>query len=143
VPGPAELDETAAALWRAVEEVWDAQAGHDRFVQHAYATSTLPAAAARYRARGQAHPDDAIAPKMLARITFLATQQALRPAVRQTRPVTRSPLFLGVVVAGALLGALVGLLGKGPCQGRSSPPRAAAGRPGPAALARVIWKAGP
>jgi len=106
---PAELDETGAALWRTVEEAWDDQDRHDRFVQHAYSTSTLPAAAARYRARAEA---DAIAPRMIARITFLATQQALRPAARPARPFTRSPLFLGLVVAGALLGAIVGLLWK-------------------------------
>lgn len=112
MPGPAELDETAAALWRAAEEDWDEQAPHDHFVQHAFVTSTLPAAAARYRAHAQAQPGDAMAPKMLARIAFLATQQALRPSAPRARPFTRSPLFLGVVVAGALLGAIAGLLWK-------------------------------
>ena len=130
MPGPAELDESGAALWRAIEEAWHDQARHDRFVQHAYATSTLPAAAARYRVRATAQPDDAIATRMLARITFLATQLALRPAGPAARPVTRSPLFLGVVVGGALLGALVGLLGKGSCEGPLHPPR-------------LLWKAGP
>lgn len=113
MPGPAQLDETAAALWRAAEEAWDDQTRHDRFVQHAYTTSSLPAAAARYRAVAQARPVDTTGPKMLARIAFLAAQQALRPAVRSARPFTRSPVFLGVVVAGALLGAVVGLLWKG------------------------------
>ena len=107
---PAELDEAGAALWGAVEADWPDQARHDRFVQHAHATSALPAAAGRYQARAAAQPDDALAPRMLARITFLATQQALRPAARPQRPFTRSPLFLGVVVAGALLGAVIGLL---------------------------------
>lgn len=107
---PAELDDAGAALWRAVEESWDDQGRHDRFVQHAYTTTTLPAAASRYCARSA--QQDEIAPKMLARITFLATQQALRPAARPARPFTRSPAFLIVVLAGALLGALVGLLWK-------------------------------
>ena len=143
MPGPVELDQTAAALWRAVEQAWDQQAGHDRFVQHAHATGALPAAAARYRAHAQAQPDDAIAPRMLARITFLATQQALRPQARPARPFTRSPLFLGVVVAGAVLGALVGLLGKGPCQGAASAPRASVAGPGPLALTWSTGKARP
>jgi hypothetical protein len=129
LPGPAELDESGAALWQASEEAWHDQARHDRFVQHAYVTGTLPAAAARYRARAVAQPDDAIATRMLARITFLATQQALRPAGPAPRPFTRSPLFLGVMVAGALLGAVIGLLGKGACEGPVHPPR-------------LIWKAG-
>ena len=107
---PVALDEAGMALWRAVEGAWEDQAGHDRLVQHAYATSTLPAAAACYRER--AAQGDAIATKMITRITFLATQQALRPAAKPARPFTRSPLFLGVVVAGALLGAIVGLLWK-------------------------------
>lgn len=110
--GTAELDEAGAALWRDVEEAWPEQARHDRFVQHAYAAGTLPAAAARYRAVAGTRPDDAIGPKMLARITFLATQQALRPTAPPARPITRSPVFLGLVVAGALLGALIGLLWK-------------------------------
>jgi len=112
VAGPAELDETGAALWCAAEEAWDEPARHDQFVQHAYTTSTLPAAAARYRAHAQARPDDVTGPKMLARIAFLATQQALRPSAPPARPFTRSPLFLGVVLAGALLGAIAGLLWK-------------------------------
>jgi hypothetical protein len=110
VAGPAELDEAGAALWRAVEAGWDEPARHDRFVQHAYATGTLPAAAARYRGQVAARPDDPMAAKMITRITFLATQQALRPSAAPARPFTRSPLFLGVVVAAALLGAIVGLL---------------------------------
>lgn len=110
--GPSELDEVGAALWRAVEEDWADGPRHDRFVGHAHASSTLAAAAARYRARAAARPDDQTAPRMLARITFLATQQALRPSAAPARPLTRSPLFVGVVVAGALLGAIIGLLWK-------------------------------
>ena len=110
--GPAELDEVGAALWRTVEQGWEQPAHHDRFVQYAYTSGTLPAAAACYRRQLQARPDDPTASKMIARITFLATQQALRPAPAPRRPVTRSPLFLAVLVAGALLGALAGLLWK-------------------------------
>jgi len=111
--GPSELDEAGAALWRAVEEVWADEPRHDRFVQHAYASGTLPAAAARYRAWSAARSEDATANKMIARITFLATQQALRPTAPPSRAFTRSPVFLAVVVAGALLGAVLGLLWKG------------------------------
>jgi len=141
VPGSPELDESGAALWRAVEEAWDEPARHDRFVQHAYTTCTLPAAAARYRARAQAAVDDAIAPRMLARITFLATQQALRPSAPPPRPLTRSPLFLGVVVAGALLGALIGLLSKGSCERSSNGPRTSAVGSSAAARTRLGWQA--
>ena|GEM_PF-2530576 len=141
MPAPPALDETGAALWRAVEEAWDEPARHDRFVQHAYTTGTLPAAAARYRARAQATADDAIAPRMLARITFLATQQALRPSAPPARPVTRSPLFLGVVVAGALLGALMGLLSKGSCERSSKGPRPGALGSSASARARLGWQA--
>lgn len=111
--GPVELDEAGVALWQAVEARWDEQARHDRFVQHAHATGALAAAAARYRAQAAARPGDEIAARMIARITFLATQQALRPTAPSARPFTRSPLFLGVVVAGALLGALIGMLWRG------------------------------
>ena len=109
--GPVELDEAGLSLWRAVEEDWADQPRHDRFVQHAYSGEMLPAAVARYRAT--VRPDDPTAAKMIARITFLATQQALRPTVTPRRSLTRSPFFLGVVVAGALLGAILGLLWKG------------------------------
>ena len=110
--GPAELDEAGDALWRTVEQGWEQPERHDRFIQYAYSAGTLPAAAARYRGQLQERPDDPTAAKMIARITFLATQQALRPAPAPGRPFTRSPLFLVVLLAGALLGAVAGLLWK-------------------------------
>lgn len=110
---PGELDETGLALWRAVEADWADEPRHDRFVQHAFASGGAVAAVARYRARAAHHPDDALAPKMMARLTFLVTQQALRPSPVPSRGLARSPFFLGVVLVAAIAGAIFGLLWRG------------------------------
>ena len=104
-----QLDETGEALWRALEGAWDDPAAHDRFVGYAFANNGLVAAAARYRARLVAHPDDEKARQMIARVAFLATQ-ALTPSVRPGPPLSRSPVFLAVILAAAIAGALFGAL---------------------------------
>ena len=103
-----ELDEPGEALWRAAEAAWGDQAAHDAFVGHAFANNQLVASAARYRAYLSQHPDDSTAAKMIARIGFLASQ-ALRPSPRSAVPLSRSPFFIAIVVAAALLGALLGI----------------------------------
>ena len=108
-PAPVALDEAGEALWRATLEAWTEPARHDAFLGHCYATTSLVAAAARYRERLTAHPDDEIARKMTARIAFLATQ-SLRPSAPARPPLSRSPLFLIVVALAAIGGALLGLL---------------------------------
>jgi len=108
VPGAA-LDEAGEALWRAALEAWSEPARHDAFVGHCYATTSLVAAAARYRERLAAHPDDEIARKMSARIAFLAAQ-SLRPSAPARPPLSRSPLFLIVVALAGIGGAILGLL---------------------------------
>lgn len=105
---PDQLDEPAEALWRVVESAWDEPAAHDSFVGHCFASNQLVPAAARYRARLAQHPDDATARQMITRIGFLATQ-ALRPSPRPAAPLSRSPVFLTVVVVAALAGALFGI----------------------------------
>ncbi|HEY4184984.1 MAG TPA: hypothetical protein VGP07_07945 [Polyangia bacterium] len=110
---PTELDETGLALWRAAEDGWADQPRHDRFVQHAFASGGAVAAVARYSARAAQHPDDPLAPKMIARLSFLVTQQALRPSPPAGRGLSRSPFFLGVVLVAAIAGAILGLLWRG------------------------------
>ncbi|HEX2657167.1 MAG TPA: hypothetical protein VHU40_02800 [Polyangia bacterium] len=107
-PAGEQLDDTGEALWRAAEAAWDVSAHHDAFVGHAFASHQLVAAAARYRARLAAHPNDATARQMIARVGFLATQ-ALRPSPRPTGPLSRSPFFIAVIAVAALVGALLGL----------------------------------
>lgn len=107
-PGSEQLDETGEALWGAAVAAWDVAAHHDAFVGHAFASHQLVAAAARYRARLAAHPDDEMARQMIARVGFLATQ-ALRPSPRPGGPLSRSPFFIAVVAIAALVGALLGL----------------------------------
>ena len=104
-----QLDETGEALWRELETAWDDPSAHDRFVGHAFAHNGLVAAAARYRARLVERPDDEKARQMIARVAFLATQ-ALTPSARPGPPLSRSPLFLAVVLAAAIAGALFGVL---------------------------------
>jgi len=112
IPAPAALDEAGEALWRAALEAWTETARHDAFVGHCYATTSLVAAAARYREHLTAHPDDEIARKMTARIAFLATQ-SLRPSPPARPPLSRSPLFLVVVALAGIGGAIWGLLYRG------------------------------
>jgi hypothetical protein len=50
---------------------------------------------------------------MIARLTFLVTQQALRPSPPASRGLSRSPFFLGVVLVAAVVGAILGLLWRG------------------------------
>ena len=108
-PAPEQqLDDTGEALWRAAVAAWADAAPHDAFVGHAFASSQLVAAAARYRAWLAEHPDDPMARPMITRIAFLATQ-ALRPSPRPAAPLSRSPFFIAVVVAAALAGALLGI----------------------------------
>jgi len=109
LPVAEQLDDPGEALWRAAVATWDVPAAHDAFVGHAFASHQLVAAAARYRGWLAEHPDDAMARQMITRIGFLATQ-ALRPSPRPAAPLSRSPFFLAVVVAAALVGAVLGLL---------------------------------
>jgi hypothetical protein len=108
-PAPVALDDAGEALWRAVLEAWTEAARHDAFVGHCTATMSLVGAAARYRQRLAAHPDDEIARKMTARIAFLATQ-SLRPSAPARPPLSRSPLFLIIIALAGVGGAILGLL---------------------------------
>ena len=111
--GPPEdlagVDPAGEALWRRVLEEWGDTARHDAFVGHCYATTRLVAAAARYRARLAADPNDEVARTMSARVAFLATQ-TLRPSAQPRPPLSRSPVFLVVVALAAVAGAVMGLL---------------------------------
>ncbi len=113
MPGPTELDESGAALWRALGDSWTDEARHDRFVQHVVASGRWAAAAARYRAYAAQHPQDALAGKMMARIVSLVTQQALRPTPPPERALARSPFFIAVIAVAAVLGMVLGLLWRG------------------------------
>ena len=103
------LDEAGETLWQSALAAWAETERHDRFIGHCYATTGLTAAAARYRVRLGAHPDDEVGRKMLARVAFLASQ-ALRPSAPARVPLTRSPLFLVVIAVAAVAGAIFGLL---------------------------------
>lgn len=107
-----ELDQEGELLWaRAVEE-WNEQARHDRFVQRCYATGRLAAAAARYAARLQEHPDDETARRMKERVVFLSVQAVVAGPARAAarRPLMQSPWFVAVVLVGAALGAALGII---------------------------------
>jgi len=111
-PSPAELDADGEVLWAAVMAAWDDSGAHDRFIQHCYRTERLAAAGARYRARAAAVPEDPVAPRMRERIVFLS-MQALVPARRggaSRASFFQSPWFVGLVLGGAVLGALLGFV---------------------------------
>ena len=103
----AALDDAGEAMWRAALEEWTETARNDAFVGHRTATTSLAAAAARYREHLAVHPDDEIARKMTARIAFLATL-SLRPSTPARPPLSRSPVFLIVVALAGVAGAILG-----------------------------------
>jgi hypothetical protein len=109
-----QLDAQGESLWRNVIEAWDEETRHDRFVQYCLTTGRLAAAGSRYREYLTDHADAPaaqVARRMQQRVTFLS-MQALRPSSRRlvTSHLLQSPWFVAIVLLGATLGAILGLV---------------------------------
>jgi len=104
------LDGEGERLWFEVTAVFGDPARHDRFIAHCAKEGFLPAAARRYRDWSTAHPDDAVSPKMIQRITFLALQPMAQPRAQVSRRF-RPGLLLAVIAVAAVAGALFGMFG--------------------------------
>lgn len=111
-----DLDERGEALWREATAAWDDPTTHDRFVHHCYEVGRLAAAGGRYRAflDGQPPPSEAaaaVARRMQQRVVFLSMQSLHKRSPRASSSnLMRSPWFLVLLLVGAALGALLGLV---------------------------------
>ncbi len=104
------------ALWKKVEEAWDDDACHTRFIDEASALGALDLAAARYRKRLRSSDgnDDPRAQAGLDRAARLVLSQNVAPSRDEGAAVlgsaARTLKWVGVVAAAALLGATVWVL---------------------------------
>jgi hypothetical protein len=109
-----DLDATGESMWRDLMGDWGDQTRHDRFVQHCLSIGRLAAAGARYREHLDNHAEEPSAPiarRMQERVVFLSLQ-TLRPSSRgqMTSHLMQSPWFVAIVLFGATLGAVLGLV---------------------------------
>jgi uncharacterized Zn finger protein (UPF0148 family) len=107
------LDETGEALWSAAADRFAEEARHESFIKHCAATGALAAAGARYRGWLDAHPGDAVAERMQARIVGLMTVQLgamARGAAPARRSLAQARWFWGVLVLCGFGGLVAALL---------------------------------
>ena len=97
------------ALWKKVEESWDDEAAHARFLDAAVEERALDLAAARYRAAQDRSPDDARAHAGLERAGLLATQIQMQ-AEPVLGPSARWLKLVGLAAAALLLMATMWVL---------------------------------
>jgi hypothetical protein len=106
------IDPVLDAPWASLEAAWADDAAHSRFLDAAAGADALDVAAAHYRRRRQADPDDARAAGGLERTLLLAQRiyQARAEAERTVPQSLKTMRVVGTLFAGLLLGAVVYIL---------------------------------
>lgn len=102
------LDPEGTAMFAALAESWDAQAGHDAFLKHCAKVGRLAAAGRAYREFLDGRPGDPTALKMQNRIVGMATA-VLLPLKSSVPQRSRGNWFLWILAVGAVMGVLAGL----------------------------------
>jgi len=110
---PDEVYSTVQEMWRELENAWDSDEGHEKFIQFCKNNSAVPFASRAYRMRAAKNPADARASDNLRRCTEFAGSmlQLLAVPPRSPKSSSATPGQIAVVVAiGAVLLILVFML---------------------------------
>ena len=104
------LDAEAERLWQAACDAWTAPASHDAFLKYCSTAGLLPAAGRRYREHLDAHPRDAVAERMQARVVSMAMALLGAPAQKPPAPFTRSTAFWLILLCSLFVGIIGALM---------------------------------
>lgn len=102
-------DPVIDAPWAKLQAAWDEDAAHAKFLDAAAAADALDVAAAHYRRRRDANPDDARAKSGLERTLMLAQRiyQARAQSERTPPQSLKTLKLIGTLFAGLMFGAVV------------------------------------
>lgn len=102
-------DPVIDAPWAKLEAAWNEDGAHARFLDAAAAADALDVAAAHYRRRRDANPDDERATSGLERTLMLAQRiyQARAQAERTPPTSLRTLKLIGTLFAGLMFGVVV------------------------------------
>ena len=108
------VDPVLDAPWAALELAWDQDGAHGKFLDAAASADALDVAAAHYRRRRDANPEDARARAGLERTLMLAQRiyQARAQSERTPPSSVKTLKLLGTLFAGLMFGAVVYILMK-------------------------------